>query len=120
MAAVTFDSLKFANRLKAAGIPPAQAEAEAEALSDALEDKFALISEQQRQLAELTQELRKLEAASKHDLEAQALRSDNAYIRLEAKVDKGFAEVNGKLSLHNWMLGVIVVGIVALILKSFF
>jgi hypothetical protein len=36
MTAVTFDTLKFANRLKAAGVPSQQAEAEAEALADAL------------------------------------------------------------------------------------
>jgi len=36
MTAVTFDTLKFANRLKAAGVPAQQAEAEAEALADAL------------------------------------------------------------------------------------
>lgn len=36
MSAVTFDTLKFANRLKAAGVPSQQAEAEAEALADAL------------------------------------------------------------------------------------
>ena len=33
----TFDTLQFANRLKAAGIPDKQAEAEAEALADALQ-----------------------------------------------------------------------------------
>ncbi len=37
MAAITFDTLKYANRLKAAGVPDKQAEAEAEALSEALE-----------------------------------------------------------------------------------
>ena len=37
MTTATFDTLKFANRLKAAGVPDKQAEAEAEALSDALE-----------------------------------------------------------------------------------
>lgn len=36
MATLTFDTLKFANRLKAAGVPNAQAEAEAEALAEAL------------------------------------------------------------------------------------
>jgi hypothetical protein len=36
MTAVTFDTLKFANGLKAAGVPAQQAEAEAEALVDAL------------------------------------------------------------------------------------
>jgi len=35
--AITFDTLKFANRLKAAGVPSAQAEAEAEALSEVFE-----------------------------------------------------------------------------------
>ncbi|MDI1231250.1 MAG: hypothetical protein PSV18_14310 [Methylobacter sp.] len=37
MATITFDTLKFANTLKEAGVPPAQAEAEATALSDVLE-----------------------------------------------------------------------------------
>ena len=37
MAAITFDTLKFANKLKSAGVPDKQAEAEAEALAEALE-----------------------------------------------------------------------------------
>lgn len=37
MSALTFDTLKFANRLKAAGVPDKQAEAEAEILGEALE-----------------------------------------------------------------------------------
>ena len=37
MATITFDTLKFANTLKDAGVPPAQAEAEAAALSEVLE-----------------------------------------------------------------------------------
>lgn len=37
MTAITFDTLKFANTLKAAGVPSAQAEAEAVALSEVLE-----------------------------------------------------------------------------------
>ena len=34
MATITFDTLKFANALKEAGVPAAQAEAEAMALSE--------------------------------------------------------------------------------------
>ncbi len=37
MATIAFDTLKFANTLKEAGVPPAQAEAEATALSEVLE-----------------------------------------------------------------------------------
>ncbi|MBA3034684.1 MAG: DUF1640 domain-containing protein [Gammaproteobacteria bacterium] len=35
MASITFDTLKFADTLKAAGVPAAQAEAEARALAEA-------------------------------------------------------------------------------------
>lgn len=38
MATVTFDTLKFADALKSAGVPAAQAEAEARALASALSD----------------------------------------------------------------------------------
>jgi len=37
MSTLTFDTLKFANRLKSAGVLPAQAEAEAEALAEVFE-----------------------------------------------------------------------------------
>jgi len=37
MTTLTFDTLKFSNTLKAAGVPPAQAEAEAVAISEVLE-----------------------------------------------------------------------------------
>jgi len=37
MSTITFDTLRFANRLKTAGVPAVQAEAEAEALSEVLE-----------------------------------------------------------------------------------
>lgn len=37
MATFTFDTLKFASKLKAAGVPPEQAEAEAGVLSEVLE-----------------------------------------------------------------------------------
>jgi hypothetical protein len=37
MGTITFDTLKFANRLKNAGVPAVQAEAEAEALSEVFE-----------------------------------------------------------------------------------
>lgn len=36
MSTLTFDTLKFANRLKSAGVPSAQAEAEAEVLAEVL------------------------------------------------------------------------------------
>ena len=47
MSAITFDTLKFANRLKAAGADSRIAEAEAEALAEALEVNLKDFSSQQ-------------------------------------------------------------------------
>jgi len=41
MSTLTFDTLKFANRLKTAGVPSVQAEAEAEALSEVFETNLS-------------------------------------------------------------------------------
>lgn len=83
MPALTFDTLKFANALKAAGMPPAQAEAQARALAEVLDAGHA-------------------ELATRADL--RELRAD----------------LGGTLKLHGWMLGVVIAGIAALILKPFF
>ncbi|MFG1447730.1 DUF1640 domain-containing protein [Xylella fastidiosa] len=104
MTSVTSDTLKFANKLKTAGIPPAHAEAEAEALEEVLKTNL------------------------------QESRNGKALARLEANMEKGFAEVDlrfaqinqrfaevkGEMRLLKWMLGVIVTGIAALIIKAFF
>lgn len=42
MRAITFDTLKYANRLKAAGMEPRLAEEQAEALADALTEQTPL------------------------------------------------------------------------------
>ena len=74
------DTLRYADRLKAAGVEPAQAEAMSRALN-----------------AELTEEL-----VTKTDLDAStgALRTDlrTEIRKLERKVDEGFAAVDGKFA----------------------
>jgi hypothetical protein len=53
MATVTFDTLKFVERLKAAGIPEAQAKAMAEAQQEALSESVATQLATKIDLAEL-------------------------------------------------------------------
>jgi acid phosphatase family membrane protein YuiD len=81
MATVTFDTLKFANRLKAAGVADKQAEAEAAALAEALGEA---------------------DVATKRDLK-----------ELELKI-------TAELTLIKWMLGILLGGVIALIMKAFF
>lgn len=90
MAAITFDTLKFSNRLKQAGVPAAQAEAEAEALAEVFEANTS-------------------ELATKQDLR-----------ELELRLNSRFEKTEGEMRLVKWMLGMIIAGIATLILKSFF
>jgi len=94
MATITFDTLKFANQLKEAGVPGAQAEAEAKALSEILEVNLK-------------------DLATKDDL-SRGLKE------LELRIDSRFEKVSGELTLIKWMLGIVLGGVIALILKSFF
>ncbi|MBI5140975.1 MAG: DUF1640 domain-containing protein [Nitrospirae bacterium] len=87
MSTLTFDTLRFANRLKKAGVLPAQAEAEAEALSEVLEVNLK-------------------ELATKEDLRREIK-------DLEVRID-------GELKLLKWMLGVVIGGVIALVMKAFF
>ncbi|WP_197328754.1 DUF1640 domain-containing protein [Ralstonia syzygii] len=90
MTSVAFDTLKYANRLKTAGVPPAQAEAEAEALAEAMDVQARAIH------SEIKRERHEMATAHKRDLSDSEAHNDKVLARLEAKVDKGFAEVRGE------------------------
>ncbi|MEQ1889119.1 MAG: DUF1640 domain-containing protein [Alphaproteobacteria bacterium] len=80
MATITFDALKFVEKLRAAGVPEAHAKAEAEALVTVFAE------------------------AMDHQL---ATKSD--IVRLERE-----------LFVIKWMMGMLLGGVTALILKTFF
>lgn len=67
MASITFDTLRFANRLKAAGVPQEQAEAEAEALSEVLGTNVKDLASKQ-DIEVLRAEMRTEMAETKADL----------------------------------------------------
>lgn len=88
MAATTFDTLQFARRLTAAGVPASQAEALAEAVREAQSDAAL---------------------ATKQDIEL-----------LKRDIKDLDIKLTGELTLLKWMLGVLLGGVVALILRAFF
>ncbi|HLF97195.1 MAG TPA: DUF1640 domain-containing protein [Methylococcaceae bacterium] len=87
MAAITFDTLKFANRLKSVGVPDKQAEAQAEVLSEALEVN----------LKELT---------TKDDL-----------LHLEERLDSRLIQMEQRLTIKLGGMMVVAVGVVAALVK---
>lgn len=88
MTTITFDTLKFVEKLKAAGVPELQAKAESEALQEALGTA---------------------EVATKRDIE-----------RVESLLREMKAELNGKLTLVQWMLALVVAAEVVPLLGKLF
>ncbi|ALR06932.1 DUF1640 domain-containing protein [Xylella fastidiosa] len=127
MTSVAFDTLKFANRLKTAGVPAAHAEAEAEALAEVLEINLQGIAESESKNGKA---LARLEADMKEgfaQVDQRFAQVDQRFVQMEknmdqrfAQVDTRFAEIKGEMLLLKWMLGVLVAGVAALIIKAFF
>lgn len=98
MAAITFDTLKYANRLKAAGVPDKQAEAEAEVLSEALEVNLKeLITKE-----DLHREMESL----RRDIDARFVQVDLHFVQLEQRL---IIKLGGLMALS--------IGIVAALVK---
>lgn len=87
MSTVTFDTLKFVERLKAAGVSELQAKAMAEAQ------------------VEVFSEATSNTLATKQDI-----------VRLELKL----TEHDGEFKLIRWMMGLLLGGVAALVMKAFF
>jgi len=91
MSAINFDTLKFAERLKAAGVPEAQAKAEAEALRDAFSEALDT---------------------------TLATRADILTIKSELKAD--ISALDAKVDKLSWMMGILIALAVANFAKQFF
>lgn len=86
MASITFDTLKFVEKLRAAGVPEAQAKAEAEALQGVFAETLDA------------------QLATKADMVRLERRMDG----FEGQLKEMKAEINGKLTLVQWMLALVV------------
>jgi hypothetical protein len=92
MAAIAFDTLKFARKLKQAGVPERQAEAQAEIMAEAfLLNMDALVTKDY------------LDAR----FAEQEARIDVRFADHDARMDVRFVEMDGKFRLVMWMLAAV-------------
>ena len=112
MAAIAFDTLKFARRLKDVGVPEAQAEAQAELMAEAFVFNMdALVTKDY------------LEQCLDARFAAQDARIDKKFAIQDARLadhDLQFVEIRGELKLHRWMLALILVTSVVPYLQKIF
>ncbi|MBK6999857.1 MAG: DUF1640 domain-containing protein [Rhodoferax sp.] len=102
MNTVTFDTLKYANTLKEAGVPDKQAEAQAKAQRDSFAEAFDTNVATKADIA-------RLDANIKADM-----------ARLEATTKADIAKLDKELAVLKWMVGLVIAGVSAQILKAFF
>jgi len=98
MATLTFDTLKFVKRLKSAGFNDEQSEALSEAQRESLSDILDTSVSTKSDIARLEKEI-------------ESLRRD---------VKEFDIKFGGEMKLIKWMMGFVLAGIAALILKTFF
>ena len=102
MTVATFDTLKYANTLKAVGVPDKQAEAQATVLFEALAINLKdLVTKDDLRATE-----QKLDA--KIDLLRTELKADlrESEQRLDSKIDSLGTRIDGQITLLKWMFGV--------------
>jgi len=90
MSAMAFDSLRYARRLRDAGVPEPQADAQAELMAETL----ALFAEN---------------ILTKDHFEAAL---DARFGKQDAKFEQRFSRQDRTLFLHTWMLGILVLVLV--------
>lgn len=102
MAVATFDTLKFANTLKAAGVPEKQAEAQAVAFAEVIQINLKdLVTKD-----DLTQAVKDLRQ------EDQQTRDE-----LKSRMDTMEAKLRGEMLLLKWMLGAVLTGTVGILIR---
>ena len=116
MAVATFDTLKFANTLKTAGVPAQQAEAQAVAFAEVIQGNFKDLAtkedlalaknELKQEIAQVRTELAQVRTELKQDNESLEQRLGSRIDLVGAEVKNLRTELKGELTLLKWMFGV--------------
>ncbi|SMP72721.1 coiled-coil domain-containing protein [Noviherbaspirillum suwonense] len=120
---IQFDTLRYVEKLRSAGMPEAHAKASAEALSTALEQSTSTTLATKEDISELKGMINELRLSTKEEIngvknDVSTLRSDLTAVKSEMRAE--FVHVRSDLKVMQWMTGTIVVGVVSLVARSFF
>jgi hypothetical protein len=113
--AAAFDTLKYAEALKAGGIPEPQAKVQATALADALKDSAGdLVTKH-----DLKNDLLALENRLGERLAKLENTTGERIARVEERMTRMESHLSGRLNLLQWMVGTVAFGILLLLVRVF-
>ena len=114
-----FDTLDYARRLEAAGVPSAQAELQARALNDALASSVATRADLTDLRTDIDARFAGLDARLDAKFETVDLRFVSLESRVDAKIDSVALKLGGKIETLQWMFGVLVAMNAAVVIQLF-
>ncbi len=117
---IYFDTYHYITTLKEAGMPEKQAEALSKAQQTSLSECLDTTLASKQDVRELKLELKQVKSELKEEIMElrSELKEEIAELRLDTKVE--IKNLESKVNLHSYMLGIIIAGIGTLILKAFF
>ena len=95
MATATFDTLKFANALKAVGVPDKQAEAEAQVLSEVFSINFREVTTKE----DLNRAVSDIEVRIREVEQRLLVKIDQFRLELNSKIEQFKTELSAKIDL---------------------
>ena len=102
MATATFDTLKFANALKAVGVPDKQAEAEAQVLSEVFSINFREVTTKEdlkRAVSDIEVRIREVEQRLLVKIDQNTVKIDQFRLELNSKIEQVKTELSAKIDL---------------------
>jgi len=106
MTAITFDTLKYANTLEAAGIPRAQAQAQVSVLAEVIQDQVKSAADNDKAIMRVEARLERFES-----------RMEASLADLRHKINAKFVQLEQRMIIKLSALMVVAVGVVAAIVK---
>ena len=108
MTTMAFDTLRYARRLKEAGVPESQAEVQAELMAEA----FGFYADNLLTKDHFTEVLNARFAEQDARMDARFVGQDAKFEARFVEIDARFARQDKVLLLHSWMLGLIMLALV--------
>ena len=123
MSMATFDTMKFANALKAAGVSDRQAEAEAVVLAEVFSINFREVTTKEdlkRAVTDVETKLREVE--QRLNAKSDLLRSE-VYAKsdqLKGESNTNLTKLTREIHLLHWMSGLLILLVLAIFMRLFF
>ena len=120
MSALAFDSLKFARRLKEAGVPEQQAEAQAEVMAETFGFYVDNLVTRDYLDARLDARFAEQENRIEKRLSEQEVRVEARFAQQDLYIEQRFSRLDAKLNVMAAILALIAASVLPMALQSFF